>query len=605
MMVSGSGAGSTSQNLTYFRPSEVTLLLRPIDAQADVPALLSDPAHSQSLVDASDRGDFGRPLHAKMFARSRGRADREPIIMKRVSGARVLQTVNLEGWLPEELITPPDARAGIVEVTTVTGRLNARADNGDPVKLAGFEIVAATPNWWGMPFVWCGCGCPGGLPQPPAKPLFNPGVDRRRIVRFRHPGGGEAGVDQVGAAIAAILEVPPGEVTSADGQNVTVVVFDTWPMNAGENPLAKIAARHDGMKGSIGERPEAVQNQILRFHKKAKDGGVVAAGDIKDYVTEFSSAPDTLPCRHRSCECRIEDPVDMADHGLFVADVIKDIAPAATVRVYRVLSDMGMGEVDTIALAVEKEIAEASTHNNPVILNLSLGFGPQMRMMIDLLSDPTSAFDSGDDWICGQMSGIWRGHDEDDPTIRDLQDKGLLERMDGRFKFRGALAHLQWLLSPESLPPNVIIVGAAGNDSCGDRKAPPRLPAAIEGILGVSALDGDFALAHYSNLDDIDVTIDDGVGAYGGTANGAGQTTDGIVGLYVSGQLPAGSGNANQFGWAMWAGTSFAAPIVSGFVACLWSEMRARAVANGTTAPGSSDVLARTPRDRIELRQRF
>jgi subtilisin family serine protease len=113
----------------------------------------------------------------------------------------------------------------------------------------------------------------------------------------------------------------------------------------------------------------------------------------------------------------------------------------------------------------------------------------------------------------------------------------------------------------------------------------PRLPAAIEGVLGVSAVrDGLGAHASYSNADDLR-DPDDGIGAFGGDRGdgvpppaGEEHLRPGIVGLFVSDEVPPNEPNtpndknpANTHGWAEWDGTSFAAPVVTGLAACMWA----------------------------------
>jgi subtilisin family serine protease len=124
--------------------------------------------------------------------------------------------------------------------------------------------------------------------------------------------------------------------------------------------------------------------------------------------------------------------------------------------------------------------------------------------------------------------------------------------------------------------PKVLVVAASGNDSNrGQGKAfGPRMPAAVEGVLGVSAARSNGEPASYSNWDDVENGWhDDGVSAFSGEAvqaNDVSVTQEGLIGLYVS-PFPDPSQHENKYGLASWTGTSFATPIVVGLAANLWS----------------------------------
>src|SRR5690606_27116828 len=115
----------------------------------------------------------------------------------------------------------------------------------------------------------------------------------------------------------------------------------------------------------------------------------------------------------------------------------------------------------------------------------------------------------------------------------------------------------------------VKIVASAGNDSRGDRvRKPARRPAAFANVIGIAALDNNNRHASYSNY--ADNPLNEGMAAFGGVADINTNTTDpihGIASLYI-GKLPDGSWTN---GTARWAGTSFAAGVVSGLLAKLVS----------------------------------
>jgi subtilisin family serine protease len=120
------------------------------------------------------------------------------------------------------------------------------------------------------------------------------------------------------------------------------------------------------------------------------------------------------------------------------------------------------------------------------------------------------------------------------------------------------------------------VVAAAGNDTVNNQHyftssgpANTRYPAAFGSVLGVAALDRHNTPATYSNA--ADAPQHDGVATFGGAATEhAALAEHGMLGVYTADTFPDQSENTN--GWAWWAGTSFAAPVVTGTLAALLSD---------------------------------
>jgi subtilisin family serine protease len=128
----------------------------------------------------------------------------------------------------------------------------------------------------------------------------------------------------------------------------------------------------------------------------------------------------------------------------------------------------------------------------------------------------------------------------------------------------------------------VRFVAAAGNDR---QKAismfvptPPKpaaaYPAALPDVIGVAALDRvgvgmNPKATDYSNL--ADKPAMEGVAVFGGKTDRFNYTVSdqGVNGLYIGSLPPDVNGNPqiNDEGWAEWAGTSFAAPIITAMLA--------------------------------------
>src|SRR5262249_11812531 len=129
-----------------------------------------------------------------------------------------------------------------------------------------------------------------------------------------------------------------------------------------------------------------------------------------------------------------------------------------------------------------------------------------------------------------------------------------------------------------------LMVAAAGNEhEVGGSRPAACYPAAEMETVGVGALRKDDLIADYSNA--ADSPESDGFYTFGGGApaqpldnllrSPAPPSTDtirggGIIGLYLA-DFPDGKtvGARDTNGWAEWAGTSFATPIISGIAASL------------------------------------
>lgn len=167
-------AGQTGQipGMTYFRPGEITLLLKPPD----------DRRRECPEVTEGDLGelrrvlvDVGVFLNAHPLQRPNG--EPRPRIVVQRSGNRVwsdrawpgrgrrrypqprtlvLQTVNLRSWnpAPENARGNMDLATPIAEVGLAVNHINDRLDEGrGPLMVGRYEVVAAAPNWQTTAFV--------------------------------------------------------------------------------------------------------------------------------------------------------------------------------------------------------------------------------------------------------------------------------------------------------------------------------------------------------------------------------------------------------------------------------------------------------------------
>lgn len=223
---------------------------------------------------------------------------------------------------------------------------------------------------------------------------------------------------------------------------------------------------------------------------------------------------------------------DMTDHGLFVAGIINSLAPNAELHLYQVLNQYGLGDLRSIARALQQVYNDFQ--ESKLLVNLSL----TMNMPLEEAHLKAN-----------NVLGVGRAI---------LERKTSIERQSRIF---------EWICDlVDALDSRVI--AAAGNESKSIDQRPGALyPAAFDRVLGVGALaedDGSVVPASYSNL--ADKPTNKGLTTFGGVPDEG----KGILGVYV-GPFPNGSPNENGFAW--WSGTSFATPIISGMTATVLSKM--------------------------------
>src|SRR5262249_15184939 len=151
-----------------------------------------------------------------------------------------------------------------------------------------------------------------------------------------------------------------------------------------------------------------------------------------------------------------------------------------------------------------------------LVINMSLAFAPPMRMIPPLLRNPARA---QEELAWGKLvreAGVEPAtyYKNEAKKLRNLRLVRQV-RVNGKRvnKLAGPLELIDFLFGLDDYQ-DVFVVAAAGNNSDFPRKVyGPRLPAFIEGVLGVSAMGG-----AYSNRDDIERMRDDGMSARGGKA---------------------------------------------------------------------------------------
>ena len=395
-------------------------------------------------------------------------------------------------------------------------------DLDDDRKNAPVKLGVVSPNWLVSSNPASepgGTGGPGGKPSPVK--LEDVGIHNFNSPSMFYPSG--------------VPSIQPG-----DGNGVVVAILDTsysveqlekiktdWPKHDLIQKLLGTPGALRGVDGELNVHPDSLAENYLP--------GVKIDGHY-DY--------------------------DMTDHGLFVAGIINCIAPQAELHLYQVLNQYGLGDLLSIARALQDIMVNFGDRLDKLVINMSLTLnmpleekhfneGDEMGLEILKSKPKPEWFWNLLHWICRiiqlffpRLRCRWSWFDRQAMPLEWISD-------------------LVYMLGPS-------MVAAAGNNAANGYRPSALYPAAFDSVLGVGALSRGapwrnttpLAPATYSDLADTPTT--QGVVAFGGE-EGEG---NGVLGVYV-GNIPDGTpnGTPNPTGWAWWAGTSFATPIISGLVA--------------------------------------
>jgi subtilisin family serine protease len=425
--------------------------------------------------------------------------------------------------------------------------------------------ISAMPNWVGGGTDDVPHGCPITPPVP---------VDPTDVCATK-PGYHPITLTRLSPEFASLQE--------ANGAGVTVLVLDTLPPREDiDAALTRLNGSAPGANNLLRDMATDLKelNQLVLPLPPGPSSAEPPAINVF-----YQRLPDSLDEPNNPHQPRTGKDIDgdavgfpMKDHGLSVAGIIRSIAPAANIVCARALNDYGAGDVLTLIallehikdqLLMQRGNQDPQAFNRRLIINMSLVISP---------------FDS--------QLGC--------PEMGPVSSSGVREGLKSALQ---ALADL-----------NVVIVAAAGNDSdprmpnpavtdmtCmpdppqGGKHFGPRYPAAfastIPQIIAVGAVDKTGLAAPYSNYPG-----EKGVATYGGSLlekknSSSGHTQlrrpiDALRVVYSASRYPALSrkddplqdqppgdypetNKRDDRAWAYWSGTSFAAPIITGLVACM------------------------------------
>lgn len=270
-------------------------------------------------------------------------------------------------------------------------------------------------------------------------------------------------------------------------------------------------------------------------------------------------------------------PYYAIDHGTFIAGIIHTLAPSIKLHLIEVLNARGVGTIEKVALGLQKARDDAQAQGKRLVVNMSLAFSFSWLNRASISSEQFARMNADEKRVVDAIL--------DDGNFRsDMEQLGrwLAELV----KFDDAA-----MTSEDIVENGGLVVAAAGNDNTQAQtpRPPTRYPAAFDSVVGVGALNESHDPTVYSN--EPDIPIESGVWTFGGKEEPKGWAHEkfGVLGMYIGKypdpNLAPDTDNVlpNDTGWARWAGTSFAAPVVTGCLALLISQ--------GLTAQAALDTI--------------
>lgn len=432
-----------------------------------------------------------------------------------------------ESSLALRLYAIDGGEAAVTETVNVLNEINAAGNS---------EGVYADPNYHISPHPVSPCGDPfiiGGSPFIIGGSPFiiggSPFIIGGSSMGMGAGGAGEAddGIFWGQWAFRTVQEEFPG--TGAH-----IAVFDTSPFPiSDDDPIAESNLQLEVLEGTWSlDWPTSDPNTL-----SAESGDQWAIlGDEIELRLNVLHPPMLVPLGPRSVDAvnvNAFSSADVRDHGLFVAGLAHGVSKEPEIDLIRVLNGHGCGDLYTLTTAVhafmKHTLSEFGTLED-VVINLSLGV-PQ---------PPPDFF----------------------TTLRD-------ENIDEAFvvALEQELASLEQTLSSAYVL-GAVVVAASGNESGVNNPKPANIPAGYSYVVGVAAENINNERACYANQGDVSAP----------GADGRTRTTtppDACEPRFhkcdpMDGACELGLVSLSTFsrtGFRFWVGSSFAAPLMSGWAA--------------------------------------
>ncbi len=343
---------------------------------------------------------------------------------------------------------------------------------------------------------------------------------------------------------------------SVKGDGVTVFILDAFPERGVISRAARDAGDDNRLLSNVNETVSfdySLMSGVQEILDMASTGNAAVGKDV--YGEHY--------------------PIRMPDHGLFVAGIVRDVAPNAKIECIRVLNDLCVGYLDKLVGALWR------------IYDRMLSVNPDTGQVGDLYQKP----------VVINLSLVI-------PTDEEAQQKHI-NPVAGGFN----IIQADLLLAITSLTQvGAVVVAPAGNEGDlremgpGGKRPMALYPAAfgnsIDNVIAVGAVTSTDMAASYSCYPG-----SRGIATYGGevpdvqpldppSSNPVVTIKDALRGIYSSVEYPPLSAvpadppeqyyaAPNDHAWAYWIGTSFATPIVSA-VAARILELKATGTLTGS-----------------------
>lgn len=407
-------------------------------------------------------------------------------------------------------------------------------------------MLKAAPNWF-----WSGVGGDfdptHGCPVTPPFPVENGGRNGQWKTHF---------------------PTLPDKFENARGAGVTVVILDAFPAPEQIQYAANAAG------------PQNTLLQHMATGMLSREPFQVVAPAISLNSTYEVPGPEQTAVTGKDIYGRLAG-FPMADHGLFIAGLIRDIVPEASIECVRILNDFAVGEVSVLVQAlanIEARLRAGDLQGQRVVINMSLVIGPPECDLERLGLTPTELFTLLNPLHMLMQSIAQRGAifvisvgNDSDP--RDFNMNPSEMRFNARYP--AAFGNDLTNIDPSFTPLRAIIPVGAVN-----RRGEPAAYSNYPGLNGLATYGGELprpepwlpsAASHTIAHVDTNVPIDALRGVYSAAAYPALSCNDPYPMLTEA--PPATQTTYPQYpatemsAWAYWCGTSFAAPLITGLAA--------------------------------------